>query len=48
MERINFANVSSIKDINSLAKDTFISHLGIKLTNITKKSSEARLKITKK
>jgi uncharacterized protein (TIGR00369 family) len=48
MERINFANVSSIKDINSLAKDTFISHLGIKLTNITQKSSEARLKITKK
>ncbi len=48
MKRINFANVSSIKDINSLAKDTFVSHIGIKLININKKSAETRLKITKK
>ena len=48
MKRINFAKVSTTKDMNSLSNETFISHLGIKLTSITKKSAETKLKISKK
>ena len=48
MKRVNFAKVSTTKDMNSLGNETFISHLGIKLTNITKKSAETKLKISKK
>ena len=35
MKRVNFAKVSTTKDMNSLGNETFISHLGIKLTNFT-------------
>ena len=47
MARIDFSKVSNIKEMNSLGKNSFISHLGIKITDVTKKSAAAKLKITK-
>ena len=48
MNEIDFSKIRNIKAMNSLAKDSFVSYLGIKITKITKNFSQAKLKISKK
>ena len=48
MKKIDFSKIKNIKNMNGLAKDSFVSHLGIKITKITKNLAQAKLKISKK
>ena len=48
MKKIDFSKIKNVKNMNGLAKDSFVSHLGIKITKITKNLAQAKLKISKK
>lgn len=48
MKQVDFTQISKMKNVNSIAKNTFVSHLGIKITKISKSNSEAKLRISNK
>ena len=47
MKKIDFSKISNVKQMNSLAKDSFVSHLGIKITKVNKQGAVAKLKVSK-
>ena len=47
MKKIDFSKILNVKQMNSLAKDSFVSHLGIKITKVNKKGAVAKLKVSK-
>lgn len=47
MKKIDFSKISNVKQMNSLAKDSFVSHLGIKIAKINKQGAVAKLKVSK-
>ncbi|MBT3476135.1 PaaI family thioesterase [bacterium] len=46
MRKIDFSKISNVKQMNSLAKDSFVSHLGIEITKINKRTAVAKLKVS--
>ena len=47
MKKIDFSRISNVEQMNSLAKDSFVSHLGIKITKVNKQGAVAKLKVSK-
>ena len=47
MKKIDFSKILNVKQMNSLAKDSFVSHLGIKIAKINKQGAVAKLKVSK-
>ena len=47
MKKIDFSKISNVKQMNSLAKNSFVSHLGIKITKVNKQGAVAKLKVSK-
>ena len=47
MKKVVFSMILNVKQMNSLAKDSFVSHLGIKIAKINKQGAVAKLKVSK-
>jgi 1,4-dihydroxy-2-naphthoyl-CoA hydrolase len=48
MNKIDFSQISTVKEMNSLAKNSLVSHLGIKITEISKNTAVTKMKISNK
>ena len=48
MKNVDYSNISNFNKMNSISENTFVSHLGIKVTKISKNKCEAKMKISSK